>query len=166
MACLPRAAFSYLTFDGAALVASNLGGQGGRCIDTCYSDGQSRQCFGWRALCHEQQPNTSVADTGELMGNTHILFRRLGTTESGVDRGREVWLRITNESEYRAWNPRHNGVKRTRFVPRTHTRPNLHSAAHASSSSRAQRVIAPVTLEPSICWAHACATRCGSGTRS
>lgn len=29
---------------------------------------------------------------------------------SGAER--VIWMRVTNETEYRAWNPRHNGVKR------------------------------------------------------
>ena len=35
--CTPRDSYTNLTFDNAHLVLSNLGGQGGRCVDTCYT---------------------------------------------------------------------------------------------------------------------------------
>lgn len=38
-----------------------------------------------------------------------MLFRGVGNT---LDTNQEIWMRVTNESTYRAWNPRHNGVKR------------------------------------------------------
>ena len=45
-------------------------------------------------------------------GNMVVLIRDIGTltTTDGTDY--EISLRITNMTEYRAWNPRHNGVKR------------------------------------------------------
>ena len=103
--CTPRDSYTNLTFDNAHLVLSNLGGQGGRCVDTCYTD--PVRCFTWNEFCDEQQPTANAPDAGGVMGNMHILFRDVGTVN-----GQSIWLRITNESEYRAWNPRHNGVKR------------------------------------------------------
>ena len=38
----------------------------------------------------------------------HILIRNIGSTNDG----QQINLRITNESEYRAWNSRTNGVKK------------------------------------------------------
>ena len=49
-----------------------------------------------------------MGDSGGTRGNTHVLFRNMGFAINGA----EIWMRITNETEYRAWNPRHNGVKR------------------------------------------------------
>ena len=107
--CVPRDSYTNLTFEAATLVLSNLGGQGGRCVDTCYDNGQ---CFAWSDLCEEEQPSTHVADSGGLMGNMHVLFRGIGFAERPGGTHAEIWLRIVNETEYRAWNPRHNGVKR------------------------------------------------------
>ena len=36
MGCLPRWSFTNISFDNARLVLSNLGGQGGRCIDSSW----------------------------------------------------------------------------------------------------------------------------------
>ena len=38
-----------------------------------------------------------------------LLIRGVGTT---LDTNQEIWMRVTNQSVYRAWNSRHNGVKR------------------------------------------------------
>ena len=44
-----------------------------------------------------------------------VLFRHVGIYGAWSDgTERDIWLRITNVSAYRAWNPRHNGVKRMR----------------------------------------------------
>ena len=104
--CTPPEAFTALSFDAASLVQSNLGGKGGRCTDTCYANGG---CVSWQSLCDEKEPGINFADTATTFGNMHILIRNLGTTPEGA----QINLRITNESEYRAWNARHNGVKRT-----------------------------------------------------
>jgi hypothetical protein len=94
--CLPRDSYTNFTFDGATLVLSNLGGQRGRCENTCYGDGQ---CVTWSDLCVEQQPTTNVPDANGLFGNMHILFRGMGVMDAGQDLGREIWLRVTNETE-------------------------------------------------------------------
>jgi hypothetical protein len=123
--------FVQLGFDSAELVASHLGGLGGRCQTTCDSSGN---CTSYRRVCQDPQPaaaNTSAA-------NSHLLFRNVGSlTDSS---GQVVlWLRVTNETECtlrpletpptrthdgtcfylplscaadRAWNPNHNGIKR------------------------------------------------------
>ena len=50
------------------------------------------------------------------MGNMHVLIANLGSAETVQADGsriqRQIWLSITNASEYRAWNSRHNGIKR------------------------------------------------------
>lgn len=51
----------------------------------------------------------SQPDTPSSYGNEHLLFRRVGVS---LRSDLELWMRVTNESVYRAWNPRHNGVKR------------------------------------------------------
>ena len=113
------------------LVQSNLGGQGGRCARISYVDAGSTVSVDWNSLCEEPQPGScplasgtpcptwasalpgnfaSRPDTSSSQpGNEHILFRGVGTT---FDTGDEIWLRITNQTAYRANNPRHNGVKR------------------------------------------------------
>ena len=50
--CTPREAFTHLQFDNANLVRSNLGGQGGRCIDQDFGDGTS---VTWQDASDEQQ---------------------------------------------------------------------------------------------------------------
>ena len=57
----------------------------------------------------ERRRRLSTPDTATTRGNQHLLFRGVGNT---VDTNQSIWLRITNETVYRAFNPRHNGVKR------------------------------------------------------
>ena len=80
LGCTPREAFTNINFDAATLVASNLGGQGGRCVDTCYSNSDGSQvCFSWQSLCAEQTPVVSLGDAlAGPMGNMHVLLRNMG----------------------------------------------------------------------------------------
>jgi hypothetical protein len=107
MSCTPIDAFTSLNFATAHVVRSNLGGAGGRCVDTTYSDGRSVY---WYELCDERQPSVNVPETPSGLGNMHVLIRGLGSTPAGEP----ISLLVRNESEYRPWNSRHNGVKRSR----------------------------------------------------
>ena len=75
MQCAPREAFTMISFDGAVLVRSNLGGQGGRCTTT--------------AACEE----VTTAATP-----TEIFFRSVGVVPGGGGSAK-FDLRITNESQ-------------------------------------------------------------------
>lgn len=54
--CVPALAFTPITFKNATMVQSNLGGQGGRCVDTYYTD--EGVSVPWSDLCEEAQPGT------------------------------------------------------------------------------------------------------------
>ena len=84
--CEPRG-FQEITFETAQLAYSNLGGLGGRC------DQQG-------SLCTEGSTTSGTAHD--------IYISNVGTTQEGT----QLDLRITNESEYRAWSVYLNGVKR------------------------------------------------------
>ena len=94
-ACTPQEAFTFLGFDSAFLVRSNLGGQGGRCVDQTYSVNDS---VTWQEVCDEPESPSMPHE---------IYIRGLGTTPEGS----KIDLRITNESEYRAWREAINGIK-------------------------------------------------------
>lgn len=85
-ACIGTDTFVAINLDGAALVRSNLGGQGGRCS--------------LLGECDEVQSATTLHE---------IYIRDVGV--SGDDTA--IDLRITNQSEYHAWNPDLNGIKRS-----------------------------------------------------
>ena len=127
VSCVPALSFTPINFKNATMIQSNLGGQGGRCVDTYYTECpiSQPQCstqgvsVPWSDLCEEAQPGTPPNPVGsrpdtpaQMDGNMAVFIRDIGkyTTEQGVDH--DISLRITNMSEYRAWNPRHNGVKR------------------------------------------------------
>lgn len=93
--CAPADSFTAITFDNAMVVRSNLGHQGGRCRDVTW-DGVFSS---WTAACDEPQ---SVGMAPE------VLIRDIGRGPGNV----RIDLRITNETEYKAWNERLNGVKR------------------------------------------------------
>ena len=94
-ACTPQEAFTALSFATARLVRSNLGGQGGRCVNMTYDVNES---YTWDLLCDEEQSPSTPHE---------ILMRGLGTTPDN----NRIDLRITNESEYRAWREAINGIK-------------------------------------------------------
>ena len=155
--CTPIEAFTAINFDGAVLVRSNLGGQGGRCIDQSW-DGIS---ITWQEACDEPQAATYIyapsmlpeiyvrAAHSELtVARAFILHARLWRQPSAsvarpplslfhacrIDAspappsssahapqirdigiaagGARIDLRIRNETAYRAWNERVNGIKR------------------------------------------------------
>ena len=83
-ACQPADSFTTISFAGATLVRSNIGGQGGRCVTP--------------GLCAEN----------ETASTPHEIFIR----DVGQFMGQSIGLRITNETEYRAWRETINGVKR------------------------------------------------------
>ena len=93
--CTPQEAFTALSFATARLVRSNLGGQGGRCVNMTYDVNES---YTWDLLCDEEQSPSTPHE---------ILMRGLGTTPDN----NRIDLRITNESEYRAWREAINGIK-------------------------------------------------------
>jgi hypothetical protein len=90
--CTPSEAFTHLTFAGARTVQSNLGGQGGRCVNTTYRNGDS---YAWFDLCDEEQPAVNVPETAQSIGNMHLLVSNIGVTSEGD----EISLLIRNESE-------------------------------------------------------------------
>ena len=105
--CRPRESFTQLQInENSELILSNLGGQGGRCVDT--TDGT------WSSKCKERDPTDS--GLGNNANNMHILIKDVGTQKDYTTTpptSRTVWMRVTNESEYRAWRTVHNGIKRT-----------------------------------------------------
>ena len=110
--CRPRESFTQLQInENSKLILSNLGGQGGRCVTTTYKDGSTAQ---WSELCEERDPIDS--GVGNNANNMHILIENVGAQTDYTTTpptSRPVWMRITNESEYRAWRTVHNGIKRT-----------------------------------------------------
>ena len=102
--CTPTRAHTWIEFDGAELVRSNLGGQGGRCdTNSPVYDGE----FASASQCVDGARTPSTPP--------EVYIRNVGTAPSGA----RIDLRITNESEYRAWNPNHNGIKRQTEGART-----------------------------------------------
>ena len=102
-ACIPPDAFTAITFDDARLTRSNLGGQGGRCRTQTSYDGTVMQ---WHALCDE---HCDVDTPGGICTSPpEVYIANIGTAPGNVC----IDLRITNESEYRAWRTGTNGVKR------------------------------------------------------
>ena len=107
--CIERESFVYLDFASATrddglsdpsscdgiLEHSNLGGLGGRCT-----------MIGQEGLCRSA-PNASTPH--------EILMRSVGT----LGRGESIDLRITNESEYRGYNPEINGIKASATTSQT-----------------------------------------------
>ena len=89
--CQPRD-FTPIGFDVATLVRSNLGGKGGR----CETDG----------LCEEYLPAANAPSA-----TREVLYKTVGFTRPPLPY-EAIDLRITNESEYRAWRVRLNGIKR------------------------------------------------------
>ena len=89
--CQPRD-FTPIGFDVATLVRSNLGGKGGRCETN--------------GLCEEYLP---AADAPSA--TREVLYKTVGFTRPPLPY-EAIDLRITNESEYRAWRVRLNGIKR------------------------------------------------------
>ena len=82
------------------MVRSNLGGQGGRCRDASYADGTSAT---WQSMCEER----CDLPAGVCASPAEVYIADIGTGPGDVC----IDLRITNESEYRAWRTGHNGVK-------------------------------------------------------
>jgi hypothetical protein len=83
--CVLPGSFQYFSFEAARLRTSNLGGLGGRCVDSACTGGA-----------------TDASTPHELyIENIGVL----PTTGQTVD------LRITNETEYRAFNVNGNGIK-------------------------------------------------------
>jgi hypothetical protein len=108
---VPIDSFTPIYFDYAQMISSNLGGQGGRCVDTYYVDQQLS--VPWSDLCERQQPTVNVPDSSPTArdGNMDLVVRNVGqlAANGGLT---EISLRITNVTEYYGWNTRHNGVKR------------------------------------------------------
>ena len=96
-ACIPGDSFTPVSFENAAIVHSNLGGQGGPCTTA--------------GVCDEMQS----ADTPH-----EIYLRNVATSPTG-DR---IDLRITNATEYKASRPHQNGIKDGKMVEITLFGPN------------------------------------------
>jgi len=104
--CVPRESFINLDFDYAETVRSHLGGQGGRCDKGNLAAGG----------CDE------VVSGNPPVGVPQELYiRDVGRNELGYRAFREwqpnsnaqyIDMRITNASEYYAWNTVWNGIKR------------------------------------------------------
>ena len=105
--CTPGDAFTAISFESAVLVRSNLGGLGGRCRDNCYTQADgSTACVTWQSLCDEQCDLETPGGVCTSAEEIHIA--NIGTAPGNVC----IDLRITNETEYRAWRTGNNGVKR------------------------------------------------------
>ena len=87
---MPRDSFTPIGFDIAKLIRSNLGGKGGRCVTP--------------GLCEELQTESTPRE---------ILYQTVGFTRPPLAY-EAIDLRVTNETEYRAWRIRLNGIKRQR----------------------------------------------------
>ena len=85
--CTTRSSFTDIDFAAATLVRSNLGGLGGRC--------------------------TVAGACAELLADDtpHEIFYRDVGRLSGEGGGTPFALRVTNTTEYRAWNLEPNGIK-------------------------------------------------------
>lgn len=83
-----------ISFSNSQLYRSNLGGQGGVCDVEGYED---------RCLVNTA-PRAGTLDTGPEVQDIYI--ENVGVT----DYGEQIDLKITNETEYRAWNPTVNGL--------------------------------------------------------
>ena len=94
--------YTPFSFDNAVLGRSNLGGLGGRCTDA--------------GLCAELQTVTQAND-GPTNNLREVRFNLVANSRQLDPQGRAipVDLRVTNETEYRAWNIRLNGIKRQVF---------------------------------------------------
>ena len=110
--CIERNSFVFLDFDNGAsdtsscdgiLEHSNLGGLGGKCT-----------MVGQEGLCRSGAPNASTPH--------EILMRDigyLGLATIGDRLSESIDLRITNESEYRGYNPEINGIKASATTSQT-----------------------------------------------
>ena len=120
--CRPLESFTWLKFsEQTRLVASNFGGQGGRCQDIQWSDGSWSR---WYDECEEEHVNGVTPNVDDVppagdpnpgtvsKGNKHVLFADIGKMTVNTPMDTVVWLRVTSETEYRAWNQRINGKAR------------------------------------------------------
>ncbi len=101
LSCIPESSFVVIFFDEASTVRSNLGGQGGRCLTE-----------------HCDIPATAdPPPEGEVPHEVYIrdVGRNIVDPEwlppGGAANGEYIDMRITNRTEYYAWNTRWNGVK-------------------------------------------------------
>ena len=93
-ACQPRDSFTNIIFNGALLAYSNAGGLGGRCDPNNVQHGVDPATLCTRGVRTNSTPREIyIENVGEYSGS-------------------QIDLRITNETAYRAWNPRMNGVVR------------------------------------------------------
>ena len=83
--------YTPFSFDNAVLTRSNLGGLGGRCTEA--------------SLCTEMESVTQANDLRE------VRFSLVANSKTLDEQGNAIPidLRVTNETEYRAWNIRLNG---------------------------------------------------------
>ena len=74
--CRPRSQFTWLVFDNATLVYSNLGGQDGRCNDMCYVKPQhglpAAREIRARALSSRRSTSRSAAGTPAVPPNKNV----------------------------------------------------------------------------------------------
>jgi hypothetical protein len=89
-ACQPHNSFTRVSFDDAHLVRSNLGGLGGMCT---------------------ADPDKCTADVSGSSSSSEddIYISGVGVSASGES----IDMRISNETEYRAWKAAINGIKQT-----------------------------------------------------
>jgi hypothetical protein len=95
-------------------VATLHAAHAGTCGSGGVNDGTCPPWVSTQPNSYASMPDVRAADGSvTTYGNEHILFRNLGNVTDHTTRLPKVlWMRIVNESTYRAWNPRHNGVKR------------------------------------------------------
>ena len=104
-ACISLQSFTNVDLtDDTTIVRSNLGGQGGRCVTTPAT--ATSPAVPWSDVCDEQ---CDIA-TGECDSPPELYLATVAymTDSSGTTC---VNMRITNLTEYRAWQTTNNGVK-------------------------------------------------------
>ena len=117
--CTPPDSFVKIEFKNSVTVRSNLGGQGGRCHET------GTNTAGRLMGCDEQATRDPYCETlndknkkrchayVETNIPQEIYIREVGyNLMAGVATGEVIDLRITNLTEYHAWDTQWNGVKR------------------------------------------------------
>lgn len=96
--CTPPESFVPIRFDSAFTVRSNLGGQGGRCVE---SSTECDEVYDAASTPHE----ILLRDVGT--NNMASFWNPTGMTSAGEP----IDMRLTNLSEYRGWNTALNGIK-------------------------------------------------------
>ena len=92
ISCTPSESFVPVSFSGATLVRSNLGGLGGRCVSV--------------GACEEIQDATTPHEIYIRGIGSHVIGEAYG-----ISTGEPIDMIITNTTEYHAWDTQWNGIK-------------------------------------------------------